>query len=104
MKRLLSLVLIIAICICSFSGVITISASINSAGIKCPNCGMTPHRRPIYLEIHDVNTQHYVIFCYDYDCDCGWNQVSSQYAEFRPHSGIPCGLCGHTGVGCTGCN
>ena len=100
MKRFCFL-LTAVICISLLMG---FAPAVTRGTVTCPECGNDAHRRIIYREIRDVRTKHYVIFCYDQDCDyCGWNELTSDYAEYREHTGLPCGLCGHTGDGCTQC-
>lgn len=99
MKKL-CILLTAVMCMCLFMG----STSAVARGITCPECGNSAHRRIIYREVHDVRTKHYVIYCYDQDCDyCGWNELTSDYAAYRDHTWLPCGLCGHTGDDCTQC-
>ena len=103
MKRIRILVCLILVFII---GVFSISALAATNGHKtCRASGEDAYYRIIYREIYDTGENHYAVFAYDEDCiKCGYTYLTEDYAKFFPHSGTPCGLCGHTGNNCTGCN
>ena len=86
------------------------ASAVTRGTVTCPECGNDAHSRIMYREVRDVRdvrdvrTKHYVVFCYDHASDyCGWDEVTSDYAEYRDHTWLSCGLCGHTGDDCTQC-